>query len=224
MKKLFVKTAALLAAAAMTFSAVSCSSGKESSKVNSNNIAGGDVPEDVSLSLEDMPYGGEYKQLTPKDSDVPIGVEFDPRFMTDDEAKKVVDYFYSLSSGETARLENAVAPELLKYRLETSNLESAQAFLDAEYELIKQYTQADFKFKFVLVDGVLKGDTGYEAYDALVKKAMPSAKVTEKKVFKVNCTYERPDDVGSVYSLALRLGDDVTVAVYTIDGEPYVIS
>ena len=61
MKKLFVKTAALLAAAAMTFSAVSCSSGKESSKVNSNNIAGGDVPEDVSLSLEDMPYGGEYK-------------------------------------------------------------------------------------------------------------------------------------------------------------------
>ena len=155
---------------------------------------------------------------------MPIGVEFDPRFMTDDEAKKVVDYFYSLSSGETARLENAVAPELLKYRLETSNLESAQAFLDAEYELIKQYTQADFKFKFVLVDGVLKGDTGYEAYDALVKKAMPGAKVTEKKVFKVNCTYERPDDVGSVYSLALRLGDDVTVAVYTIDGEPYVIS
>ena len=53
---------------------------------------------------------------------------------------------------------------------------------------------------------------------------MPDAKVTDKKVFMVNCTYNKPDDPNGVYSLQMRIGDYVDVAVYTIDGKPYIIS
>lgn len=225
MKKLITKAAAFIAAAAMTVSAVSCS-GKESSSEGGNNLIGGEVPDDVSIAAEDMPYGAQYKTLTPDDADIPMGIDFDPRYMTDDEAKKVVDYFYSMSSREPARLENAVYPPVLKYRLANSPTPTAQEFLDSEYELIKNYTQSEYSFTFVLVDGALTdaADSGeFSAYDAILQEADPDANVTDKKLFMVNCTYSKPDD-GGVYSLQMRLNSYLYVAVYTIDGEPYVIS
>ncbi len=228
MNKIFTRTAAILAAAMMAVSAVSCSDSKKNDEKakSKGNLAGGDLPENASVSEDDMPYGAEYKQLrAEEEKDLPMSVEYDPRYMTDEEAKQVVNYFWSLSSKDPSYLEKAVHPDLLKYRLDEAGT-TAQEFLNKEYDLIKEYTESDFTFTVTLVDGILKADeksSDFEFYDSLVEKAIPHAKVTDKKLFMVNCTYSKPDDNG-VYSLQMRLGDYVDVAVYTIDGNPYIIS
>ncbi|MCR5599500.1 MAG: hypothetical protein K6G33_01965 [Ruminococcus sp.] len=229
MNKIFTRTAAILAAAVMTLSVVSCNDNdaeKDAKAKSSANLAGGDLPEDANVKEEDMPYGAEYKQLkVEEEKDLPMSVEFDPRYMTDEEAKQVVNYFWSLSSKDPSYLEKAVHPDLLKYRLDEAGT-TAQDFLNKEYDIIKGYAESDFTFTFTLVDGILKADekaSDFEFYDSLVEKAIPHAKVTDKKLFMVNCTYSKPDDTG-VYSLQMRLGDYVDVAVYTIDGKPYIIS
>ena len=160
----------------------------------------------------------------PEDYDTPLGVDRDPRFVSDAEAAKLADYFYAISEKDPKYLEKALHPDFLKYILELWGCESAQDFLEKEYEAIKQYTGSDYNFTFVLVDGIMKDTdkTGLEAYDARVEKAIPNANVTDKKALMVNCTYSKPNDGGS-YSLQMRLGDYVTLCVYTIDGEPYVI-
>lgn len=225
MNKIFTRVAAVLAAVLMAASAVSCSDNKKNDEKakSEGNLAGGDLPENANVSEENMPYGSEYKQLSKDTDGVPMSVEYDPRYMTDDEAKQVVNYFWSLSSKDPSYLEKAVHPDLLKYRLDTAKT-TAQDFLNSEYELIKGYTGSDFTFTFALVDGMLKDESGFAAYDELIKETMPDAKITDKKVFMVNCTYNRPDDPNGVYSLQMRIGDYVDVAVYTIDGKPYIIS
>ena len=225
MNKIFKRAAAVLAAVLMAASAVSCSDNKKNDEKakSEGNLAGGDLPDNADVKEEDMPYGAQYKRLTVEDDGLPMSIEFDDRYMTDDEAKQVVNYFWSLSSKDPSYLEKAVHPDLLKYRLDTAKT-TAQDFLNSEYELIKGYTGSDFTFTFVLVDGMLKDDSGFAAYDELIKETMPDAKVTDKKVFMVNCTYNKPDDPNGVYSLQMRIGDYVDVAVYTIDGKPYIIS
>ena len=64
MRDVLRKTAAILAAAVLTVSAsVSCSGKKSSFSSDPNNLAGGDLPEDYSKDLEDMPYGGEFQKF-----------------------------------------------------------------------------------------------------------------------------------------------------------------
>ena len=227
MKKFFTRITALLTAAVITaFAAVSCDDKDEWDKKakDEHNLAGGDLDDDVNVDLEQMPYGAEYQKLLPDEYDTPLGVDRDPRYLSDEESAKFADYFYAISARDPKYLEKALHPDFLKYVLETSGFSTAQEFLDNEYELIKQYTGSDFEFTFVLVDGIMKNTdvTGLEAYDARLEKAMPNAKVTDKKAFMINCTYSKPNDNGS-YSLQMRLGDYVTLCIYTIDGEPYVI-
>ena len=223
MKRAFTKAAALAAALTMIFSAASCSEKKQSDK--SNNLAGGSPPANASMELEDMPYGAEYFQKLSSESDVPLSIEYDPRFVTDAEADALSNYFYALSERNPEYLKKAVHPDLLKYRLANSSYENEQEFLDAEYELIKQYTGSDFTFDYILVDGRLKDDTdsAFETYDKLMEAASPGCNITSRNVYMVNCTYAKPDDGGS-YSLQMRLGDYMYICVYTIDGETYVVS
>ena len=226
MKKFISRTFALIAAAAIMLSAsVSCSESEADKRAKKDtNLAGGDVDDNVSLDLDQMPYGAEYQKLLPEDYDTPLGVDRDPRYVSDAEAAKLADYFYAISEKDPAYLEKALHPDFLKYVLETTSSESAKDFLEKEYELIKQYTGSDFTFTFVLVDGIMKNTdvTGMEAYDARLEKAVPNANVSDKKALMVNCTYSKPNDGGS-YSLQMRLGEYVTLCVYTIDGEPYVV-
>ena len=88
-------------------------------------------------------------------------------------------------------------------------------------------TEKDFEFTYVLIEDIVeeKNDkSAYEEYDYVLSQVAPDAKVTAKKLLKVNCTYTEPGGHGS-YSLMLHRGNKyVDVAVYTIDGEPYVIS
>ena len=93
--------------------------------------------------------------------------------------------------------------------------------------MIQQYnlTESDFKFTAVTIDDDLTSDDICSAYDSLLAKAAPDAKPESRKVFRANCLYEKGD--GGQLSLSARLREkgmeDIQVAVYTIDGKPYII-
>ena len=224
MRDFFRKAAAIMAAAVITASAaVSCSS-KSSFSSDPNNLIGGDLPDDYSKDLEDMPYGGEYQKFEPGDNDFPMGIDMDPRFVTIDEASALTNYFYSVNNQDVESFKKAVHPDLIKYRLENSEYSTEKEFLDAEYELLKQYTGSDFTFDYILIDGRLKDTEGaFEQYDKLVETAIPGCDITSRNMYMVDVTYHKPNDGGS-YSLRYRFGDYMDIAIYTIDGKAYVIS
>ena len=217
MRDFFRKAAAIMAAAVITASAaVSCSS-KSSFSSDPNNLIGGDLPDDYSKDLEDMPYGGEYQKFEAGDNDFPMGIDMDPRFVTIDEASALTNYFYSVNKQDVESFKKAVHPDLIKYRLENSEYSTEQEFLDAEYELLKQYTGSDFTFDYKDTEGA------FEQYDKLVETAIPGCDITSRNMYMVDVTYHKPNDGGS-YSLRYRFGDYMNIAIYTIDGKAYVIS
>lgn len=227
MNRLIARAAAFIAAAAISITAVSCSSENkdEHDHGNDHNMVGVNVP-DNNVSSDELGYGATQRDEKPGDSDVPIGVSYDPRYMTHEEAVKVVDYFYSLSARDAERLENAVYPPVLKYDLEHFEIASSQEFLDSLYDMYKENLQTDFEFTYVLVEDIVEsGDESadYSVYDEMLSMAAPDAKVTDKKLFKVNCTYKKAGGNGSLL-LYKNEQDYAIVAVYTIDGVPYVIS
>ncbi len=228
MNKFITRAAAFIAAAAISVSAVSCGSKEEkkAKEKDDHNMVAIDAPEG-NVNVDELGYGATQHDDTPETSDVPIGVSYDPRYVTAEEAAKVVDYFYSLPSKDVKRHENAVYPPILKYRLESLEVSSTQELLDSLYDLYKNYTEMDFEFTYVLIEDIVeeKNDkSAYEDYDNVLAKVAPDANVTDKKLLKVNCTYSEPGGNGS-YSLMLHRGNKyVDVAVYTIDGVPYIIS
>ena len=225
MKKFIARTAVFLAAVVMTASAaVSCSDKEEADEHDhhDHNLVE-EIPEDVNIKLDETPYGGQFSKLLPEEYDTPIGVDRDPRYLSDEEAAKLADYFYAISEKKPEYLEKALHPDYLKTILEKTGTDSAQSYVDIEYDLIKQFTETDYSFDFVLVDDMVTDEDILKGYNSAVRSAFPDAKITGVKSFMINCTYKaKPEDGGS-YSLKERLGDYITLCVYTVDGEPYIL-
>lgn len=214
------KAAALLAAMLIAASAAACGE-----KKNSENAG---IHQDNNLAKIDAPDGdySDYaeRELKPDTSDVPLMITFRATFATDEEAKKISEFYYAISEKNAEYLEKSVQPDVLKYMLDGS---SAQDYLNSEYDFIKDtLIGADFEFSAAAIDDDNTNDDTIYQYDSLLAKAAPDLKPTSKKVFKVNCLYNKKGESGQL-SLANRLQennmDELQVAVYTIDGKPYII-
>ena len=220
MKSPIIRAAAFIAAAAISFTAVSCSSEKK----NEENAGTHQEHNMAAVNADDGDYS-DYaeKELKPDTSDVPLMITFRATFATDEEAAKVAEFYYSISEKSVEYLEGSVQPDVLQYKLDGGG---ALEYLGTGYDYIKDtLIGADYKFTAVTIDDDVTTDDNVYYYDSLLAKAAPDAKPTSKKVFKINCLYEKGD--GGQLSLAARLSennmDEIQVAVYTIDGKPYVI-
>lgn len=215
MKEYIRKAAALLAAGLMAVSAAACEK-KEDEHDHDHNMAAVNAPDgDYSDYAE--------KELKPENSDVPIFITYRSTFAEDEEAAKVAEFYYAISEKNAEYLEKSVQPDVLKYELDGAG---TQEYLDTEYDFIKEnLIGSDFKFTAITIDDDASSDDNIANYDALLAKAAPDLKATVKKVFKVNCLYDKGD--GGQLSLSARLSennmDEIQVAVYTIDGKPYII-
>lgn len=221
MYRFITRAAALIAAVTISFTAVSCSSEKKSEEKNAGAHQDHNM---AAVSADDGDYTDYAEtELKPDTSDVPLMITFRKTFATDAEAAKVAEFYYSISEKSVEYLESSVQPDVLKYKLDGSD---EQEYLDAEYDYIKDtLVKDDYKFTAVTIDDDASSDENISYYDSLLAKAAPDLKPTSKKVFKVNCLYEKGD--GGQLSLAARLSennmDEIQVAVYTIDGKSYVI-
>jgi hypothetical protein len=220
MKSFIIRAAAFIAAAAISFTAVSCSSEKK----NEENAGTHQEHNMAAVNADDGDYS-DYaeRELKPENSDVPIFITFRATFAEDEEAAKVAEFYYAISEKNAEYLEKSVQPDVLKYEL---NGAGSQEYLDTEYDYIKEnLIGSDFKFTAVTIDDDVSSDDNISYYDSLLAKAAPDLKATVKKVFKVNCLYDKGD--GGQLSLTARLSennmDEIQIAVYTIDGKPYII-
>lgn len=215
MNRFIRKAAALLAAALLAVSAAACEK-KEDDHDHGHNMAGINTPDgDYSDYAE--------KELKPDSNDVPIFITFRGNLAEDEEAAKVAEFYYAMSEKSVQYLEKSVQPDVLKAKLGSS---TAEDYLSVQYDYIKDSViGSDFKFKAVTIDGDAANDETLHYYDSLLANAAPDLKPTAKKVFKVNCLYDKGD--GGQLSIAARLKEkgmnELEVAVYTIDGKPYII-
>lgn len=226
MKISFSRTVALFAAVLTAASLWSCSgktSGESSSAGGGNMV--GEFPDDIAnVGQDELPYGASITKITASSGKTAADIEYDNRFLTEDEAVMLADYLCGLSRKDTALFEGAVYPALLKNSLSTMNMDSTQALLENRYDNYKKYIEDDFEFILITVDDVTDGtDTGFESCDEFLEKVTSGVTPTSKKELSVNCLFETAE-TGATHYLSEVFGDDLTIYVYTIDGRPYVIS
>lgn len=216
------RAAAVLAAALMAFSAFSCGKKNSSSEDHDHgNQAGGSPDENVNLNQDQLPYGAQIKKLLPKEDGVKLGIEYDIRYITDEEAEKLSDYIYALGKKDTALFEESSYPGLLHHLSRLSEAESEQAYLDKQYDIIKGYTNGDFEFNYVQTDSCHSPEEGFDfsAADSLILALDPEAEISSRKLVEANIMY----DEGRL-ALAYRMGYDLTFYVYTVNGQTCVFN
>lgn len=226
MKRSFSRTAAFLAAVMTATSLWSCSgkASDESSSAGGNNMVGESPQDGVSVEQDELPYGATMTKLASASGKAAIDIEYDSRFITEEEAAMIADYLGGLSLRDTALFEGAVYPALLQNSLSTMELENTQALLEDRYKSYKKYIEDDFKFLLITVDDAADGsDTGFDSCDEFIEKVTPGVKAEVKKELSVNCMFETAE-TGATHYLSDVFGSNLTIYVYTIDGRPYVIS
>lgn len=88
-KKIF----AALSAGMLLMSAVGCDSDDSDSSNESENNLVENAADNINMGEDELPYGSTLTQVLPKNDDsILIGIEYDNRFVTLDEAKALSNY------------------------------------------------------------------------------------------------------------------------------------
>ncbi|MBQ9895423.1 MAG: hypothetical protein IJM38_08560 [Ruminococcus sp.] len=238
--KIRSKKAAIFASAIMlTFSLVSCGSKDSSSsenKVESNLV--GNVDKDVNVSSDEMPYGATYKQLDTQYDGVPIVVEYDVRFVQDEEGKLVSDYFSAISTKDGEKLKSVSYEKLMDTRIKDNNCSDIQKLAELMHDSFatEHNIGSDFTFNFLSMQDYKKEDSGFDfsVYDNAVLAADPNAKINSKAAVPVYIMYSDSEangrelitpENGAYTSMGVDVGDPgyVWICIYNIDGKYYVI-
>lgn len=238
--KIRSKKVAIFASAIMlTFSLVSCGSKDSSSsenKVESNLV--GNVDKDVNVSSDEMPYGATYKQLDTQYDGVPIVVEYDVRFVQDEEGKLVSDYFSAISTKDGEKLKSVSYEKLMDTRIKDNNCSDIQKLAELMHDSFatEHNIGSDFTFNFLSMQDYKKEDSGFDfsVYDNAVLAADPNAKINSKAVVPVYIMYSDSEangrelitpENGAYTSMGVDVGDPgyVWICIYNIDGKYYII-
>lgn len=189
------------------------------------------------IAEEDLPYGSTITQLKSSNNEnVKLSIEYDNRFLTEEEAIKVSDYMAALNSVDGELMENTVYPDYLQYLMEANNYTSSTDYLKSMHDSIKDtyLNGSDFDFNFVLINafydendsdddtGFLVLDTLLDSYASSLDKDAVTPKITSRKMVKIDTMYTLADDDGS-YLLSNRTDSEQGMYIYTIDGQIYIL-
>lgn len=224
MKHFFIKTAAALMAVSMAFSFVSCSDKKDSDS-HEGNLAAGNPEAFDGVSQDDLPYGATVMQLTPDIDGVPVMTEFDHRFLTAEEGTLVCNYFAGIALKDAEMFSGSVYPPYLEFRLKTLNGISTEEFVSGQYDTVKNSVGGDFEFTYIMVTECLKDGEfdNFSAFDNILLDQNPDAQITDRKYLSIDCMYNDLTNSGN-YSLKNRMGGEISLCLYTIDGKPYLLT
>lgn len=225
MKHIFTRTAAALMAASMALSFASCSDKKDTDSHNEGNLAAGNPEAFDGVSQENLPYGATVTQLTPDIDGVPVMTEYDNRYLTAEEGTLVCNYFAGIALKDADMFSSAVYPPYLEFRLKTLNGISTEEFVEGQYETVNKSTGGDFEFTYIMITDCLREGEfdNFSAFDNILLDMNPDAKITERKYLQIDCMYNDTTNGGN-YSLKNRLGGEISLCLYTIDGKPYLLT
>lgn len=219
MKNMFTRAAVFAAAFGMALTSFSCA-GKNSSADESGhgNIVGNSPPDGAHISEDEMPYGSTLSQLK---TDVPIPIEYDNRFMTEEEGRKISEYFAAVGTKDADMLSEVSYDSYLELNFESMNVSSLQEYVEGYYESIKSYTGEDYEFSFITVSDVTDDESVYPYYDNIINSINPDAKIESRKVATIDILYKTESVKSSLISG--KIGDYIKICVYQIDGQIYIM-
>lgn len=212
MKLSMRRTAALAAAAMLAFSAVGCSS-----KDSSSDSAGSTKAASADPVAQ---YGGDMIKHWAKDG-YEITVEVDGRYITEDESKKIAKYIASIGRSDGKLMEESVHPAALKYVLDANGFSDAGAYVSYLHETLMQYIGEEYEFEYATVESLIDESTGFDfsRYDQIILDAEPDAEITNRKKVSLDALYDHTNK-----SLNVHMGGYIEVYIYTINGEPFILS
>lgn len=220
------KFSVMILACAVAVCCFSCGDGESSSEAVGEALVSDNMGKDVNVSADEMPFGATMIDLYP--DDVPIAISYEKRFMTEDEAKKISDYISAINSVDTELMEKTCYKSYLDYLVVQYENTDVADYLQSRHDSIaSDYTGGEFDFDYILINSMMTEEddndlTGFSILDKKILEKNPSAKITSRKLVGVDILYTLDGDSGS-YSLSARTGSDMTLYIYEIDGQIYIL-
>lgn len=231
MKDMLRKAAAIVSAAVLCIAAVGCAE-KEAESKESNNMVGS-PSDDMSLEENDMPYGATMTSLSSdRDEKLTIDADFDPRFFAKDgndvpEIYLISNYLTALQSSDEELMKKVFYTPYLEKTVKERNYSSLKEYLEKYTEVILNKSHGNFEFTYFAVSSCYDESEDPESFteiDARLDEAAGekiSDKVQSRKLVYLDVTLR--DAEGKYYQLDSYLGYDVSLYVYNIDGEYYLL-
>jgi len=227
--KLFIKKmCAVFSGCAVLASFAGCS--KDDEKKNNANSDFADAV--GSMAQEDLPYGATITQLKPEyNENLKIGIEYDNRYLTEEQATKLSDYVAALSESDGELLSKTFYPPVLEHIIESSEKADADEYVAGIHDNIRDnYIGYDFKFDYILVENCLTesdpdSDTNFSSVDSTIigyGGEELADKITDRKLVTFDIEYGIDGEEGS-YMLSTSTSTSSTLYIYTIDGEIYIL-
>ena len=217
----------IILAFAFMLACVSCSEDNSDSSDESRNMLVSDNANDgINVNEDELPFGATMIDLSP--DEVPISISYEKRFMTAEEAKKISDYISAINTCDAELIQKTSYPPYLEYLVEYYENTDVQDYLDTRHQIIaNNYTNGEYDFNYILINSLKDendddSDTGFSQLDAKIYEKSPDAEITSRKMVEIDILYSLENDNGS-YSFSRRTGSDMTLYIYTIDGQIYIL-
>lgn len=210
-------------AAAVSGAIVFCAAGCED-KNNSSGESASVVTE------EEMPYGATVTKLLPSaNENVKVAVEYDNRFLTEEEAILVSDYIAALNNVDAELMEQTVYLPYLEDILAYNGISDTETYLSSMHDNIENsYAEGgEFEFDYVVIESCLdetsdESLTGFSTIDSAIKTLSgEDVAITLRKRVGLEILFTINGE-GS-YSLKNRQGSSSSLYIYEIDGQLYII-
>lgn len=243
MKSIIKKAAALFLAGAMLTGFSACADKESASEHNGEhgdegNLAG-DAPSG-DFNQDELPYGATMTQLlTSINDDISVSVEYDSRFLSEEEGKLVSNYLYAMTTGDAELMEQVFYPPLLDYSSKTAGYSSSKEYIEAAnknlIDSITTHVQEEvkqFDIDYIMItDCYVSGDPAIEedlsGMDKMIAEGIgqehidKTDKATRKEIY-VDFTYTVNGGADS-YDYNYGVGHTIHLFIYNIDGKYYIV-
>ena len=205
-----------LTAAICSFSA--CLFGCEKKEESSN----------VVITEDEMPYGATITQLkASEDNGIKIGIDYDNRFISEDEARLVSNYVAALNSKDAELMEQVYYPPYFESIVNASGEADGTAYLQSRFAAIEERTGGTTDMEYVTIESVEDDKEMAEEYSNLeiglkeIAGEDITSKIRSKKVVGIDIIYSLNGE--NSISLANTLGQYSYLFIYDIDGQLYIL-
>ncbi len=221
MKNFIRKICAAALAGCLMLNVVGCKDDKTSSVTDEADLLG-DVAE------EDLPYGATVSQLKTETGKVQTSIEYDNRFMTEEEAILISNYVTALNNKDAELMSSTVYDGYLDYFAQQAGATDLTDYLTTvRNNLETNFIGSPFNFNYILVNDCNDPSDEdnadrFASMDATLLSMYGNLNVTDKKLISIEILYTLVEEGGS-YSLSNRQASDSMLFIYTIDGKPYIV-
>lgn len=194
----------------------------------------GMMPSGTNIAEQDMPYGATITKMLPENfPEIKITTEYDNRFLSEDEAALVSNYFLAVNNNDVELLRSLYYEGYSDYYSKYIGFFDTSAYLSGMREEMTELIKDEYEFDYILINDCVKSTDDaassfvFPTVDDLLKKfgeerdnADITNRVNSRKVVRVEAFYTNEN---GDYSLSNRYGNDIDIYIYRINGKAYIM-